>query len=99
AKDFSGARSKLESATKADAKDPIAAYYMGRLEMDESHADKAAEWFDRAVDLDPANAIYMMWQGRAYGNQAQKANIFSKARLARKTKNAWDKAEKLDPNN
>jgi tetratricopeptide (TPR) repeat protein len=49
--------------------------------------------------MNPRNAVYYDWLGRAYGRQAQHANKFRLPFLARKTRNAWETALALDPNN
>jgi len=79
--------------------DANAAFYLGRIEMENSDADKAAEWFEHAVKMNPKSAVYYDWLGRAYGTQARNANKFSLPFLARKTKNAWETALALDPGN
>lgn len=79
--------------------DANAAFYLGRIEMENSDADKAAEWFEHAVKMNPKSAVYYDWLGRAYGTQARSANKFRLPFLARKTKNAWETALALDPDN
>jgi tetratricopeptide (TPR) repeat protein len=79
--------------------DASAAFYLGRIEMDNNDADKAADWFEVAVKLNPKSAVYHDWLARAYGTQAQRASIFRRAGLARKTKNALDTGLALDPDN
>jgi tetratricopeptide (TPR) repeat protein len=80
-------------------RDASAAYYLGRIELEGSDADKAVEWFERAVRMSPKSSLYYDWLGRAYGTQAQHANRFRQPFLARKTKNAWETALALDPDN
>lgn len=80
-------------------KDAAAAYYLGRIMMTEDTDDKAAQWFERAVQMSPRNSTYYDWLGRAYGRQAQSANKLRQPFLARKTKNAWETALALDPDN
>jgi tetratricopeptide (TPR) repeat protein len=79
--------------------DANAAYYLGRIEMQDDDPDKAAEWFERAVKMNPKSAVYHDWLGRAYAIQARSANLFRAASLARKTKNALETALALDPDN
>jgi tetratricopeptide (TPR) repeat protein len=76
-----------------------AAFYLGRIEMLHNDGDKAVDWFESAVKLNPKSAVYYDWLGRAYGSQAQRASKFRLPFLARKTKNAWDTALALDPDN
>ena len=80
-------------------RDANAAYYLGRIEMENDDAGKAAEWFERAVKMNPKSAVYYDWLGRAYGMQAQRASAFRLPFLARKTKNAWETALVIDPDN
>jgi tetratricopeptide (TPR) repeat protein len=76
-----------------------AAYYLGRIEMQDDDADKAAEWFERAVKMNPKSAVYYDWLGRAYAIQTRSANIFRAPSLARKTRSALETALALDPDN
>jgi tetratricopeptide (TPR) repeat protein len=96
AKKFGEARAALLPHGQADAS---AAYYLGRIELANNDPDKAAEWFEGAVKLNPKSAVYHNWLGRAYGTQAQRASLFRQPGLARKTKNALDIALTLDPDN
>jgi tetratricopeptide (TPR) repeat protein len=93
---FAEAREALLPYGERDAN---AAYYLGRIELEGNDADKAAEWFERATRMSPKNSVYFDWLGRAYGTQAQHANRFKLPFLARKTKNAWETALALDPDN
>ena len=80
-------------------RDADAAFYLGRIELEGNDADKAADWFERAIRMNPKSSVYYDWLGRAYGTQAQHANRFRQPFLARKTKNAWETALSLDPDN
>jgi tetratricopeptide (TPR) repeat protein len=79
--------------------DAAAAYYLGRIEMEYNDSDKATEWLERAVQLNPKNAVYYDWLARAYGTQAEHTNKFRVPFLARKLKNALDTGLGLDPDN
>jgi tetratricopeptide (TPR) repeat protein len=52
---------------------------------------------ERAVQLNPNNATYRLWLGRAYGEKASQAGPLSAFSLARKTVAAFEKAVQLDP--
>ena len=80
-------------------RDADAAFYLGRIELEGNDPDKAADWFERAIRMNPKSSVYYDWLGRAYGTQAQHANRFRQPFLARKTKNAWETALALDPDN
>jgi tetratricopeptide (TPR) repeat protein len=96
ARKYPDARAVLLPHAERDAR---AAYYLGRIEMGSDDAGKAAEWFERAVKLNPKSAVYHDWLGRAYGTQARGASIFRLPGLARKTKSAFETALALDPDN
>lgn len=57
----------------------------------------AASEFERAVRADDRSAVYHFWLGRAYGAQAQRANVLRQPGLARKTRGEFDRAVALDP--
>lgn len=79
--------------------DATAAFYLGRVEMEYSDSDKAADWFERAVALNPKSAVYYDWLARAYGTQAEHTSKFRLPFLARKLKNTLDTGLRLDPDN
>jgi tetratricopeptide (TPR) repeat protein len=96
ARKYAEARAVLLSHGQTDAS---AASYLGRIELANNDPNKAAEWFEVAVKLNPKSAVYYDWLARAYGTQAQRASIFRQPGLARKTKNALDTGLALDPDN
>jgi tetratricopeptide (TPR) repeat protein len=89
----------FQKLAKTSPKNAQAQFYLGRLAFDRGNDESAGEYFEKAVSFEPRNSEYHLWLGRAYGIQAQKANIFSKASLAGKTKTEFEKAVELDPNN
>jgi tetratricopeptide (TPR) repeat protein len=54
---------------------------------------------ERASKAYPDDARVWMWLGRAYGRKAIEANLLARASWAGKTREAWEKAVALDPNN
>jgi tetratricopeptide (TPR) repeat protein len=96
ARKYAEARAALLPYGQTDAS---AAFYLGRIELDNNDPDKAADWFEGAVKLNPKSAVYHNWLARAYGTQAQHANKFRLPFLARKTKNVLETALALDPDN
>jgi tetratricopeptide (TPR) repeat protein len=65
--------------------------------MEERRSDRATDYFETAAKLDPKNATYYLWLGRAYGREAQDASVLRQPGLAKKTKAAWERAIELDP--
>jgi tetratricopeptide (TPR) repeat protein len=80
------------------ATDPDALDALGKKALAANDAEKATEYFEKAVQLRPSSAVYHFHLGEAYGSQAQKASIFGQASLAGKTKDEFLKAVELDPN-
>jgi len=54
---------------------------------------------EQLVNADGRSSTYHFYLGRAYGAQAQRANVLKQASLARKTKGEFDRAVQLDPEN
>ena len=61
------------------------------------HWDEAVTYGEKAVSLSPGSATYHWWLGREYGEKASSVNPLSAASLARKTKDEFEQAVKLDP--
>ncbi len=60
--------------------------------------DRAESSCKRAIALDPGNSRYHRWMGHVYGEKADRANFFSAASLAGKTRQEFERAVQLDPN-
>ncbi|MEJ2247636.1 MAG: tetratricopeptide repeat protein [Acidobacteriota bacterium] len=67
---------------------------------------KMREWGDavkamkKAVDIEPSNALYRLWLGRAYGENADhRKNPFGAWGDARECRKQFEKARELDPEN
>src|SRR5215471_8737633 len=63
------------------------------------HWDDALQNGQKAVSLSPDNALYHLWLGREYGEKAASVNAFSAASFAKKAKNEFEQAVKLDSAN
>jgi tetratricopeptide (TPR) repeat protein len=96
---FNEAKTVFEPAFKSNARDAAAAFYLGRIAMEERKHDRAADYFETATKLEPKNSTYFLWLGRAYGREAQNANVLRQPGLAKKAKGAWERAIELDPDN
>jgi Flp pilus assembly protein TadD len=59
---------------------------------------KSVEFLNRAVDLEPGNALYHLWLGRAYGRKAETDFPLAAPRDASKARAQLEKALELDPN-
>jgi tetratricopeptide (TPR) repeat protein len=59
--------------------------------------DRAISACEHAVNLDPQKSLYHLWLGRAYGEKADRAGVFSAAGLAKKVRASFERAVQLDP--
>ena len=59
----------------------------------------AIEAFSVLIDLAPEQSHYHHLLGRAFGNQAKQSNWLDALNLAKKTRQHFEKAVELDPNN
>ena len=60
--------------------------------------DRGISSCEKAVSLAPDNSQFHLWLGRVYGEKADKAGMFSAARLAGKVRDQFEAAVKLNPN-
>ncbi|HUF27456.1 MAG TPA: tetratricopeptide repeat protein [Gemmatimonadaceae bacterium] len=89
------ARLRVEAAaTPATAATHFA---QGCLAFGEQKWDLATAAFERAVKVMPGNAAHHLWLGRAYAEQATRANRLRQATLAGRIRNAFTRAVELDP--
>ncbi len=72
---------------------------LARAYYAEDKTDEAIREAEKSVQMAPNNAEYHLWLGRAYGQKAEKVNVFKQAGLAGKVRGEFEKAVQLDPNN
>ena len=63
-----------------------------------SEWDKGIAACEQAVSLEPENSQYHLWQGRIYGEKADHAGFLSAAGMAKKVRNEFETAVRLNPN-
>ena len=61
--------------------------------------DPAIAACQKAVTLTPSNSEYHLWLGRVYGSKASQSGFLSAAGLAKKARNEFEAAVRVDPNN
>ena len=61
--------------------------------------DEAVKYGERAVQLDPGDAMYHLWLAREYGRKAADSSPLAAAGVARKARNEFERAVQLDPTN
>jgi len=72
---------------------------MGRCYLLDGEYKKATEALEKGAQLDPTNSMMWTWLGRAYGRRAETSFALNALTLANKTREAFEKAVKLDPKN
>jgi tetratricopeptide (TPR) repeat protein len=60
---------------------------------------QATEVFEKAVAVDPKNAVCFHWLGRTYGRRAETGNPFTAPGYATKARQLFEKSIELDPAN
>lgn len=79
---FLQAKPLFESALKDMVTKNTALYYLGRIAFDEGDVEKAKNYLNQSVELEPNSSDEYFWLGRAYGELAQGANILKQASYA-----------------
>src|SRR5437762_3130982 len=85
------AKQLFDAAKYAEAKNELlalqsnaaAAYYLGRIATFDNDGEEALRQFERAVDLEDANALYHSWLGNAIRDEAQRASKIRMPFMAR----------------
>jgi tetratricopeptide (TPR) repeat protein len=91
------ATSLLNEALKSDPNNAEADNLLCRVEYTLQQFDQAASHCEKAVSLSSQNARYHLWLGRAIGERASRASFMSAFSLAKKTREEFETAVKLDP--
>ena len=87
----------LRDALKSEPGNAEANNLICRVEFTLQQFDQASGHCEKAVSLDPQNARYHLWLGRAYGERASRASFLSAFSLAKKTRDEFETSVRLDP--
>ena len=87
----------LRDALKAEPGDAEANNLICRVEFTLQQFDQASGHCEKAVSLNSQNARYHLWLGRTYGERASRAPFYSAFGLAKKTRDEFETAVRLDP--
>ena len=93
------AQQAFETIATADPQCAEAEYFLAQLALRRDDDDKARVYADKAVALAPDSADAQHTFGDAYGRATQKASVFSKLGLAKKSLAAYQRAVELAPAN
>ncbi len=88
----------LQQLSKADTKNAILTH-LGEVELHAGNYDKAIDYLQQAIAVDPGAAVNYFLLGRSYGQKAQTVSIFSALSLAKKCIASFEQAHSLDPKN
>ena len=91
------ARAALEVLARSGPSRAEATFYLGRLADLERDPENAAKHFEAAAALDPKNARYRFWAGRAYRQMTHGLNVFRGTVMSKKVQRAFEDAVRLDP--
>lgn len=93
------ARAELQAILLAQPANAEAWNLLGRVEFTLHHWDAAAGDCQKAVNLKPDNARYHLWLARTLGERAGHASFLSAFTLARRTREEFEAAVRLEPKN
>lgn len=94
---FDEARAVSQGRLAKNKNDADAMYWMGRAYHTQDKFGDAGDWFEKAIKVEPNNAVYHLWLGNAKGDEAQNASKIRQPFLAKKVKAEFEKAVELDP--
>jgi tetratricopeptide (TPR) repeat protein len=78
---------------------PEMRFLLGKANYRLRKTDAAIRELEKAVESEPSNSTYHLWLGRAYGQKASRASIFTAMGWARKVAKEFETAVKLSPGN
>lgn len=91
--------SSLESMLSAAPNDADSYNLLCRAYFVLESWDASVKSCQKAVSLQPSNSDFHLWLGRAYGEKASHAGFLSAAGLAKKVRNEFETAVRLNPGN
>jgi tetratricopeptide (TPR) repeat protein len=92
-----GAPAAIAGLLKAQPRSADAWVLQARLLLQQESDSKAVDAARKAVDLGPENARAWYWLGNAYGYRIGRVGMVSKAMIAPKLRDAFERALELDP--
>ena len=97
--EYGEARRALEKLPEEGRNTGPALYYLGRLDLIDGEDEKAAECFEKAIDVDPEQSEYHHWLAMAVMRRTPYRNFFGRMMGATKAVKGFRKAIELDPAN
>ena len=97
--DYAKAAQELQAAAAEEPHNGEIQLLLTKSYLELGERDAAIASAERAVAIDPQNSIYHEWLGKAYGEKADHASMFTAFGLARKTRKEFETAVGLDERN
>jgi len=99
ASDYARAIQALQAAAAKDPQNGEVQLLLVKSYLELQEYDPAIKSAEKAVAIAPQNSVYHEWLGRAYGEKADHASLFSAISLAKKTRKEFETAIQLDGKN
>ena len=99
ASDYAKAIQALQAAAAKDPQNGDVQLLLVKSYLELQEYDPTIKSAEKAVAIDPQNSVYHEWLGRAYGEKADHASLFSAISLAKKTRKEFETAIQLDGKN
>src|SRR2546429_508804 len=99
ASDYAKAILALQAAAAKEPQNGDVQLLLAKSYLELQEYDPAIKSAEKAVAIDPQNSVYHEWLGRAYGEKADHASLFSAISLAKKTRKEFETAIQLDGKN
>ena len=93
----SQSRAFFEEAAKADRKDHLALFYLGRLAMQERDFKQAIDQFEDALDLEDNDHHYHYWYASAHIANVWNVNMLKQKGYTKRIRKALERAVELQP--
>jgi tetratricopeptide (TPR) repeat protein len=97
--DYAMAITELQAAAVKEPQNGEIQLLLTKSYLELQERDAAIASAEKAVAIDPKSSAYHEWLGRAYGEKADHASMFSAPGLARKTHREFEIAVQLDEGN
>lgn len=86
-----------EVKERATASEPYREFFRGCALLATGKPGDAVAAFEKARDVAPTDGVVLLWLGRAYGSDAQRVFVARQAIVARRARDAFDKAISVAP--
>lgn len=97
--DYTKAAQLLQAASEENPRDGEIHFLLARTYYESHERDAAVASAEKAVALNPQSSVYHEWLGKAYGEKAEHAAMFSALSLAKKARKEFARAVELDERN